>query len=211
MSRKKPSVVALAVISEGLLLLLAYTIAWITKTPIVWNVSTWALVMGALCAFPLLIGNHLLWRWTEKHPASIYARFSREVVRPLCGMVTTREAFYIGLLSGIGEEVFFRGALNDLLMSYAGASAALAVSSFLFAYVHFIGNVRRFGGMIPLYTGVGAILWIICQTTGSLAAAAMTHATYNFFAIVLMKYLDKRETDLTTTTDQIFDEPRESP
>lgn len=211
MNRRKPSILALAVISEGLLVLLAYATAWITKTPIVWNLSWGVLVVGALCAVPLLVGNHLLWMWTQRHPDSIYARFSREVVRPLCTMVSTKEAFYIGVLSGIGEEVFFRGALSSLIEHHAGSAAALVVSSFLFAYVHFIGNIRRFGGMIPLYTAVGAVLWAIYETTGSLAGAAMTHATYNFLAIVLMKSLDSRDTARGALTDQRFDEPRESP
>lgn len=210
MNRRKPSILALAVISEGLLVLLAYATAWITKTPIVWNLSWGVLLVGALCAVPLLVGNHLLWMWTQRHPGSIYARFSREVVRPLCTMVSTKEAFYIGVLSGIGEEVFFRGALSSLIEHHAGSAAALVVSSFLFAYVHFIGNIRRFGRMIPLYTGVGAILWGIYQLTESLAAAATTHATYNFLAITLMKYLDAGKAPPKSSTRDELDDLRGS-
>jgi membrane protease YdiL (CAAX protease family) len=48
--------------------------------------------------------------------------------------------------------------------------------------------------MIPLYSIVGAILWMIWRATDSLTAVATAHATYNFAVIVTMKYLDSRKT-----------------
>jgi membrane protease YdiL (CAAX protease family) len=68
---------------------------------------------------------------------------------------------------------------------------ALAVSSIAFAWIHFIGSVRRYGGMIPLYTAVGGALWLVWFLTDSLTAAAATHATYNFVAIVTIRRLSK--------------------
>jgi membrane protease YdiL (CAAX protease family) len=141
-------------------------------------------LIGLLAAIPLLMGNALLWRWAILNPTSVYARFSKEVVVPLCQQIPPRDALIIGILSGVGEEALFRGALNNLMASWLGSYMALLLTSLAFACVHFIGNFRRYGGMVPLYTAVGALLWLESSLTGSLGAAAVTHGFYNFCAIV---------------------------
>jgi hypothetical protein len=193
MMSKSASIVCLARVSEVGLIALAYLIAWLSEEPIVWNPSVQHVTIGALSAVPLLGCNHLLWKWTQRNPDSIYSRFSRQVVLPLCRAVTIRDAALIALLSGIGEEVLFRGALNTLIATHTGNLLALFVTSILFAYVHFIGHLKQFGAMIPLYSIVGAILWMIWRATNSLTAVATAHATYNFAAIATMKYLDGRD------------------
>jgi membrane protease YdiL (CAAX protease family) len=191
---KRGSILMLAVISEVVLVLIAYVTAWVLSLEITWDVSFEALLIGAAAAAPLLVGNHLLWLWTESNPDSVYARFSREVVVPLCKRVSAVDALLIGILSGIGEEVLFRGTLNMLFIRWGGLWFAIILSSIAFAWVHFIGNTKRYGGMIPLYTGVGAALWFVWYTTDSLAAAAATHATYNFLAIVWIRRLAEQKT-----------------
>ena len=190
---KRASILTLAIVSEIVLLILAYVVAWLFGIDISWDLSSLALVIGAISAAPLLIGNHLLWRWTVSNPDSVYGRFSREVIVPLCKQVSAFDALLIGVFSGIGEEVLFRGTLNLLCAHWFGLIAALAISSVTFAWVHFIGNTRRYGGMIPLYTAVGAALWLVWFLTDSLAAAAATHATYNFVAIVWIRRLSQSE------------------
>ncbi len=187
----------LAVISEVVLVLLAYIVAWSLSLHITWNLSLKALIIGAAAAAPLLVGNHLLWSWTERNPDSVYARFSREVVVPLCKRVSALDALLIGILSGIGEEVLFRGTLNLLLTRWGGLWLAIILTSVAFAWIHFIGTTRRYGGMIPLYTAVGAALWLVWYATDSLAAAAAMHATYNFLAIVWIRRLAERGAEQT--------------
>lgn len=179
----------LAVISEVALVLIAYSVAWFYSLEVSWDTSFEAVVIGAAAAAPLLLGNHLLWSWTERNPDSVYARFSREVVVPLCKQVSAWDALLIAILSGIGEEVLFRGTLNMLFLRWGGVWFASILTSIAFAWVHFIGNTKRYGGMLPLYTAVGAVLWLVWYTTDSLAAAAATHATYNFLAIVWIRRL----------------------
>lgn len=194
---KRGSILMLAVISEVVLVLIAYIVAWFFSLEITWDVSLEALIIGAAAAAPLLVGNHLLWSWTERNPDSVYSRFSREVVVPLCKRVSPRDALLIGLLSGIGEEVLFRGTLNMLLIRSGGLWFALILTSVAFAWIHFIGNTKRYGGMIPLYTAVGAALWFVWYATDSLAAAAATHATYNFLAIVWIRRLAEQGAEQT--------------
>lgn len=189
---RRGSVLLVAIVSEVLLFLLAYTMAFFLSLDIAWNLSAHALVVGALWSIPLLIGNHLLWRWTLNNPDSVYSRFSREVVVPLCQRVSPFHALLIGILSGVGEEVLFRGSLNLWLIRSGGLWSALLISSVAFAWVHFIGSFKRYGGMIPLYSAVGGALWLVWFLTDSLAAAATTHATYNFLAILSIRALSER-------------------
>ena len=189
---KRGSILAVAVISEAVLVLIAYLLAYSFSLDIAWAPSPRAFALGVAAAFPLLLGNHLLWRWTQSNPDSVYARFSREVVVPLCRRVTPSQALWIGILSGLGEEALFRGSLNLLLIRWNGLWIALIVSSVAFAWIHFIGSLKRYGGMIPLYSAVGGVLWLIWFLTDSLAAAATTHATYNFLAILSIRRFSER-------------------
>jgi len=188
-------IVTLAIISEAVLIGIAYAISWIRGSPITWNLSTLTISVGCACAVPLLVGNHFLWLWTKRAPDTIYARFSQRVVLPLCHAVSIPQAAIIALLSGVCEEALFRGAMNSLILDHAGAVMALLWTSITFAYVHFIGQMRQFSGMVPLYTFVGGVLWLVWWLSGSLAAVAAAHATYNFLAIVTMKLLDSSRSE----------------
>lgn len=184
----RATILAAALLSEGLLVAFAYAIYWATGLSFTLFASAAQLAFGAAAAIPLLIFNHALWLWSLKHPDTVFARFSREIIVPLCTRIPPLLALVVAVLSGFAEELLFRGALNQVLTTAGGATFAAFVSSALFAYVHFIGNLRRFGGMIPLYTGVGLYLWVVVAATGSLAAAMVTHGAYNFLAILMIRH-----------------------
>lgn len=180
-------VLTAALISEGILLILALLGQGAFSLPIRWNASPFSLMLGVLLTIPALASNHLLWRYSLKHADSAYSRFSREVILPLCSQVTTPVAIVVAILSGICEEWFFRGTLNALCARYVGELASCIVTSALFAAIHFIGNFKRFGAMIPLYTLMGAYLWFAQHVSDSLAAAALLHGLYNFTVIMLVR------------------------
>lgn len=176
-----------ALASEGLLLILATGIVWILNLEISWNPSGEATLLGVgLAALPLVL-NSYLWMRTRRYSDSVYARFSKEVIVPLCRQISIPTACSVALLSGWCEEYFFRGALSSAIAHYLGPGVACLVSSLLFAAVHFIGNFRRFGNMIPLYTLMGSYIWIVYYLSNSLFCAAVLHGTYNFAAIVQVK------------------------
>ncbi len=183
------SILVAAFVSEAVLALLAFGIFKITSLSVSLQASPSDVALGAASAIPLLILNHVLWRMSAKRPDGVFARFSREVVVPVCRSIAPLSAAVVALLSGFAEELLFRGAISLVLQEAAGMAVAAVVSSVLFAYVHFIGNLKRFGGMLPLYTFVGLYLWGVAQLTGSLAAAMVAHAAYNFLAILLIRAL----------------------
>jgi membrane protease YdiL (CAAX protease family) len=180
-------VLVAAVISEGLLVVGALLILLLTESTLTWNFSLRTAIQGSLLTIPPLIMNALLWRYSQSHPYSVYARFSNEIIVPLCRHMKIMTTLIVAALSGICEELFFRGALNYLCCEHLGVIAACVVTSVLFALIHFIGNFKRYGAMIPIYVIVGVYLWCVHYGTQSLYAVAITHGLYNFIVITLVR------------------------
>jgi membrane protease YdiL (CAAX protease family) len=180
-----------ALISEGLLVTLGLLAAWTLSLGIEWNISVRMGAYGiALAIGPLLI-NYFLWRRTLANPDSVYARFSREIITPLCRQISIPTAISVAILSGSCEEYFFRGVLSAAIARHSYLSVACVVSSILFAAIHFIGSFKRFGGMMPLYTAMGIYMWLAAYLSGSLFCAAMLHGSYNLAAILQIKFRDR--------------------
>jgi membrane protease YdiL (CAAX protease family) len=199
--RKHAEVLLAAIVLEGLLTIVAYIGAELFAVPIQWGVSMRALGFGVLFCVPLIALNLLLMRWGSTHPNSVYARFGRSVIEPLCAILPPQVAVVVAVLSGFGEELFFRGVLSPLLSNTFGWIAGALLSSGLFAYAHFIGLVRDYGGMIPLYTAVGLYLWGVQEWSHSLCTTMTTHACYNFIAIAIVRTAcDQRERPPSTST-----------
>lgn len=181
------AIIAAAFVTEAVLVAVSLAISVLYGGAIQIGPSVEAALIGAFAAFPLLVLNHLLWRRSLQRPASLLAKFSREVIIPLCRELPPGWALVVALLSGGCEELLFRGALNSVCLDLMGQAPAALITSVLFAYVHFIGSMRRYGGLVPLYTAVGLYLWAVCACSGSLFAAMAAHATYNFLAILLIR------------------------
>lgn len=176
-----------AVISEGLLVIGAFLILLVTDHTLTWNLTPRSVIQAILLTIPPLVMNALLWKYSESHPHSVYGRFSNEIIVPLCRHMNLATTYIVALLSGSCEELFFRGALNYLCSENLGVVAACAVTSLLFALVHFIGNFERYGAMIPIYIIMGLYLWGVHYGTKSLAAVAITHGLYNFIVITMVR------------------------
>jgi membrane protease YdiL (CAAX protease family) len=186
-----------AIVTEGLLVIVSFIFAALFEISLSWHCSWFFLVVGILAAFPLLFLNNLLWRWSQSRPDSVFARFSRTVIVPLCKQVSPPLAVALAAMSGFGEELFFRGVLNAVAIRHAGLLAAALVTSVVFAYVHFVGLVKTFGGMLPIYTAVGLYFWALHFWTQSLFAVTVTHAIYNLCAILWVRFTNSRTKTVT--------------
>jgi membrane protease YdiL (CAAX protease family) len=176
-----------ALISEGILVLLGLLLKGFYDLPITWNAQLSRVLLGLVLVSPPLLVNNIVWSYSERDPNSIYRHFSQEVIIPLCRRISWHTAILIAILSGLCEEFFFRGALHQLLLPRFGPLATCAVTSVLFAAVHFIGSFKRYGRMLPLYIAMGAYLWVVVYFLSSLAAGAVLHGVYNFIVIMLVK------------------------
>jgi membrane protease YdiL (CAAX protease family) len=149
--------------AAGLIWVRSRTGAWWPETltggdagsSLLYGVALAALVIGA--TGPMV--RFLPWmRW-----------LSREMRRVL-GPVDLRTAVVVALASGIGEELFFRGALLPVV--------GLTTSSVLFAVVH-TGPDRRYLAWTAFSLGIGFALGAIVLETGSLVGPLVAHVAIN--------------------------------
>ena len=90
---------------------------------------------------------------------------------------------FIAAFAGIGEELFFRGIVQRLLIrSTRNAWIGIALTAFIFSFLHF-----QFYGLLPrLFLGVllGAVYWY----SGSLWTAILAHFLYDAVIIVVLHF-----------------------
>ncbi|MDE7397587.1 MAG: CPBP family intramembrane metalloprotease [Muribaculum sp.] len=87
----------------------------------------------------------------------------------------------IGVLTGIGEEVFFRGGLQSILVRMFGNThVAIWVTAAVFSAVHF-----EFFGFVPRLL-LGAFLGYLVVWSGSLWLSILAHALNNSIVVVCM-------------------------
>jgi len=96
-------------------------------------------------------------------------RLARALAEAL-GPLRPGQAWLLALASGIGEEAFFRGALQPV--------AGLALTSLLFALAHFVP--RRELVLWSVFSLVaGLLLGGLYQATGNLLAPTVAHVVVN--------------------------------
>jgi membrane protease YdiL (CAAX protease family) len=90
-----------------------------------------------------------------------------------------REVLVLALCSGISEEVFFRGVLQR--------EVGIVAASTLFGLLHPLGIAY-----VIWAATAGAGFGLLFLATGSLAAPAAAHATYNLLALVYLRRRSNR-------------------
>ena len=87
-----------------------------------------------------------------------------------------KEALLLSLLSAVAEEVFFRGAVQGLLLRQLGGWG-VGAQALLFALLH---PAPRSAFAYPLFTGVaGGLLGLSFLFTGSLVPGILAHFLHN--------------------------------
>ena len=100
-------------------------------------------------------------------------------LRPLFGNWSIVQLAIISLCAGISEEAFFRGAIQGSLADRFGLVMALVLASMAFGAAHLITwTYAIIAAFIGAYLG---LLWI---WTGNLLTPMITHAAYDFVALV---------------------------
>jgi len=126
-----------------------------------------ALTSLTFCAFVILGSTTLLRHAKRMQRCAAH-------LRDMFGQLNNREILAIALLSGIGEEFFFRGWLLN--------ETGLLISSLLFGLVHFPPN-RDWAWWPAFAFGFGLTAGALCLWTNSLLWAILIHAAINFFNI----------------------------
>jgi len=170
----------LGCLAEIFLFGVALALGWLFKQPLLatlrWRADD--AVLGIAGAFPLLV---LFW-WmlrSRLRPLAEIRDFLEAVVRPIFGQWRVPQLAVISVLAGVCEESLFRAVIQGGLTRAVGLEAALVLASVLFGACHFVNWAYAITAtLIGLYLGA---LWLF---TGNVLAPAVTHAVYDFAALV---------------------------
>src|SRR5262245_35987037 len=179
----RTTVIVLAVVVEGGLILLAWVAGWglgpRRLATFFWEArgAAW----GAAATLPMLALFFACLRWPVG-PLRRLAQLTDEVVRPLLGPCTLLDLAGISLLAGLGEEMLFRGVLQAVLDRWTGSAwVALAGASVVFGAAHAVSLTYAI-----LAAVMGAYLGWLWLATGNLLTVVVAHALYDFVALVVI-------------------------
>lgn len=160
-----------------LALFLGYLFAEPATHTLTWSLK--GLAYGFLATLPLLGLFLLFFRWPIG-PLAAIRRFLDEIVYPLFSKLSTLELALISLAAGLGEELLFRGVVQNLLGQWLGVHAGWLIASLIFGLGHFITLAYAL-----LTAIIGLFLGWLWMATGNLLAPVVAHALYDFVALYL--------------------------
>ena len=138
-----------------------------------WGRLLEGILTGCVLAGTALIGFEAL-RRTFDWAAALDREF-RVLLRPL----RLHGAIVVALLSGVGEEVFFRGLVQPAL--------GIWITSILFGAMHFPVN-RRLIPWTALAVVMGLGFGVVYEATGSLLSVIAAHVTINLAGLLEVVY-----------------------
>lgn len=179
MTMKRSSLLLYASLFEGGALLLGILLSWLLDIPLLPRALTPVrdLALGTLWAsVPFLFFVILISKHGRRIPGLQHMRkLMRKGVCELFSQATMVDIAYISLLAGIGEEVLFRGVIQNKF--------GLLVASLLFGLAHAI---------TPAYVIVAALMGLyigfLYEYHGSLLVAIQLHFTYDLCALLWLRY-----------------------
>lgn len=131
-----------------------------------------SLALGAALAAITVVATRVLVR------SFAWARRLHETLRPAVKDTSTGQLLAMALLSGLGEELFFRGLLVPAL--------GVVASSLVFGVLHQVPGRARFvwAGWATL---MGLAFAAIFRLTGSLAGPVLAHVAINAMNLVFLR------------------------
>src|SRR5262249_46166252 len=134
---QRQTVVLLAVVVEGGLIVLAWLLGWLLDVPPLrtfdWDFR--AALWGAAAPLPLMVLFSLAFRWAVG-PLGRIKEFSERVLCPMLAPCSVVDMLGIAVLAGLGEEMLFRGVLQGSFARWMPSLLALFLASALFGVVH---------------------------------------------------------------------------
>src|SRR5262245_41295305 len=178
------TIVLLAVLIEGGLVAGSLALGWLfDHRPLGrFALSVPGLLLGLAGAAPMVAMFFVIFRWPVG-PLGGLKRFSEQVVRPLMAPCSLIDLVGISCLAGLGEEMLFRGLIQDLMVGPLGTWGALALASVLFGLLHAVSLTYA-----VLATLMGAYLGGLYLLSENLLAPVIAHALYDLIALVWLLY-----------------------
>ena len=168
----RPQLLRFLAIQEGILLLLAFAIANWRHLALWhgWSLSPRAWGIVALSTLALVVINGLVWVTSEHLRVAI-----TELFQLVFASLHLPDLVLVSLLSGISEEIAFRGVLQPLV--------GLTVSSFLFALLHVPSRNLWVYGLWALFASL--YLGNLYVWTGNLFVPIGVHVLNNLVSLLI--------------------------
>lgn len=177
------------------------TVNWVIVIP---------LIVILAINFIVAISPIIEWNSTVHFPSFLegfedWARKREDYAAEVTSVFTTFNstgAFLTGLLvvailPGIGEELVFRGLLqNEFMRATRNPHVAIWIAAFLFSAIHL-----QFFGFIPRLL-LGALFGYLYYWSGTLLVPTIAHIFHNGFTLSMMYLYQLRMTDINVDTEE---------
>lgn len=185
------NITSIAMAFEGGIGLIALGLGWYFGVPPLESVvgqsaagNALATGWGLAAAVPLFLAL-VVWDKASTSWMGHLRQVVQDKVVPLFRGTTTWQLLLIALSAGIGEELLYRGLVQDGLSQWIGEPhgtwVALLVASVFFGVCHWVT-----GEYALLATVIGLALGALFIATGNLLAPIAMHALYDFLALIYL-------------------------
>ncbi|MCE1246404.1 MAG: CPBP family glutamic-type intramembrane protease [Firmicutes bacterium] len=196
-------VAKLVLIVEATLLAISFVWIFLRRIPVFENIKfdKGSIILGILMGGVVLASSGLFYL-IDKFAFNLKMReMIEKMIYPIFSKVSFPDIIMMAVMSGIAEEVFFRG----ILMKEFGIIAA----SLIFGALHTSSKDTWFMGFWSALAGV--FFCILYIKTGNLLVPIIAHAVNNFVGVMYIRYIytqpEKAETS-TLTQEEIDQEVR---
>lgn len=178
-----PGIYWFALAFEGGLTLVALALGWLFGiAPFAHTViDAEDSLVGLVAAAPMLL---VLW-WGLQRPHDAIGQVTRQaaqITQQLFAGASVPALLLLSMAAGFGEEALFRGLLQPLFASFGGEIVGLLLASAAFGLAHALSRAYAvLAGLIGVYLGV------LYLATGNLMTPIITHATYDFIALLWLR------------------------
>lgn len=108
----------------------------------------------------------------------------------------------MGLVAGIGEELLFRGVLQNLFKDWSGSiHLSVWLTAFLFSVIHL-----QYHAILPRFV-LGALIGYVYVYSGNLNYSILLHVVYNSILVVFTYYIQHNELDTSLESIGVQDFP----
>ena len=177
-------------VGEGSLIVVAAVWCWLRGISIPYHLDPHALGMALAATVGFVLVNFSLYHLSKRarSPADLHAFLESELF-PIFRGVPAWQLVLLSALAGLGEELLFRGVIQEEL--------GIWIASAVFGVLHW--PERALWLLAVWAAAMGVALGLLYQTTGNLLVPALSHALYDGAALL---YLSRGETG---TENAIFE------
>ena len=156
----------------------------------VFNVSWISTIYALLLTLPMFVALYLVER-SRWEPIVQLRKEMDEKILPIFANCKVVDLAVIAFFAGVGEELFFRGWMQAVLVERSGVVIGILITSIVFGFLHYLSTAYAvYAFLTSMYLG------IIYLITGNVFIVMAIHAVYDFIALM---YLVKKDREIAAT------------